>query len=67
MSGSGSNLVAPQHAPRPLDARFALVETHNQFRLLVNGVVDYAIYMLDPNGLIMTWNLGAERPHYAYA
>jgi PAS domain S-box-containing protein len=28
---------------------------------LVNSVEDYAIYMLDPNGLVMTWNLGAER------
>ncbi len=32
-----------------------------QFRLLVQGVVDYAIYMLDPNGCITTWNPGAER------
>jgi diguanylate cyclase (GGDEF)-like protein/PAS domain S-box-containing protein len=61
MRGSGSNLVASQHAPRPLDAGLALFETDNQFRLLVNSVVDYAIYMLDPNGLVMTWNLGAER------
>jgi len=61
MRGSGSNLVTPQHAPQPLDAGLALVETDNQFRLLVNAVVDYAIYMLDLNGLVMTWNLGAER------
>ena len=32
-----------------------------QFRLLVQGVTDYAIYMLDPNGRIITWNSGAER------
>jgi len=31
------------------------------FRLLVEGVHDYAIYMLDVNGYIKTWNLGAER------
>jgi len=31
------------------------------FRLLVEGVRDYAIYMLDVNGYIKTWNLGAER------
>src|SRR6202012_386385 len=30
------------------------------FRLLVNHVQDYAIFMLDPNGYIMSWNLGAE-------
>jgi PAS domain S-box-containing protein len=31
------------------------------FRLLVQGVVDYAIFMLDPRGHIVTWNAGAER------
>lgn len=31
------------------------------FRLLVEGVVDYAIFMLSPEGNIMTWNAGAER------
>lgn len=30
------------------------------FRLLVTHVQDYAIFMLDPNGYIMSWNLGAE-------
>ncbi|MCG2627313.1 PAS domain S-box protein [Bradyrhizobium sp. WYCCWR 13023] len=29
--------------------------------LLINGIVDYAIFMLDTNGLIRTWNKGAER------
>lgn len=32
-----------------------------QFRLLVDSVKDYAIFMLDPNGFILTWNSGAER------
>ena len=31
------------------------------FRLLVGGVREYAIYMLDPNGFVLTWNAGAER------
>lgn len=31
------------------------------FRLLVNGVKDYAIFMLDPTGNVITWNDGAER------
>jgi PAS domain S-box-containing protein len=31
------------------------------FELLVNAVTDYAIYMLDPQGRIATWNPGAER------
>jgi len=31
------------------------------FRLLVQSVVDYAIFMLDPEGLVTSWNVGAER------
>jgi PAS domain S-box-containing protein len=31
------------------------------FQLLVETVVDYAIFMLDPSGIVTTWNLGAER------
>jgi PAS domain S-box-containing protein len=33
----------------------------NAYELLVQGVVDYAIYMLDPEGRVATWNAGAER------
>lgn len=32
-----------------------------QFRILVNGVVDYAVYLLDPDGNIASWNTGGER------
>jgi PAS domain S-box-containing protein len=38
-----------------------LFETERGFRLLVEGVTDYAIYMLDPTGIITNWNVGAER------
>src|SRR5580704_7674824 len=31
------------------------------FRLLVEGVEDYAIFLLDPTGKVSTWNQGAER------
>ncbi|MBD0344878.1 MAG: PAS domain S-box protein [Coleofasciculus sp. Co-bin14] len=36
-------------------------EREEFFRLLVEGVKDYAIIMLDPNGHIASWNTGAER------
>jgi PAS domain S-box-containing protein len=39
----------------------ALAFSERQFRMLVQGVVDYAIYMLDPDGRITNWNLGGER------
>ena len=43
------------------DAREALVESERRFRLLVDSVLDYAIYMLDPSGIITNWNTGAAR------
>ena len=33
-------------------------ESERRFRLLVEGVVDYAICMLDPNGIVTNWNAG---------
>ena len=39
----------------------ALGHSDRQFRLLVEGVVDYAIYMLNPSGTVISWNTGAER------
>lgn len=38
-----------------------LRESEERFRLLVEGVKDYAIFMLDPGGHVVTWNRGAER------
>lgn len=36
-------------------------EIEVQFDLLIDAVVDYAIYMLDPQGFVLSWNTGAER------
>ncbi len=36
-------------------------EAERRFRILVEGVTDYAIYMLDPQGQVTNWNAGAER------
>ena len=38
-----------------------LFESERSFRLLVEGVVDYALYMLDPAGIVTSWNVGGER------
>ncbi|WP_338663040.1 PAS domain S-box protein [Pararoseomonas sp. SCSIO 73927] len=42
-------------------AQLAALETERRFRLLVQGVHDYAIYMLGPDGQVTNWNTGAER------
>ena len=41
-------------------AERALVESEQRFRLLVQGVKDYAVYMLDPDGYVTNWNPGAQ-------
>jgi PAS domain S-box-containing protein len=41
----------------------ALRQSEEQFRLLVESVSDYAIFMLDPQGHIRTWNSGARAIH----
>ena len=50
---------------RDLSARRALQqelhEAERQFRILVESITDYAIYMLDPEGRVTTWNSGAQR------
>jgi PAS domain S-box-containing protein len=38
-----------------------LFESERAFRLLVQGVTDYAIYLLDLNGIVSNWNTGAEK------
>src|SRR3982750_4607463 len=42
-------------------ANEALGETEERFRLLVEGISDYALFLLDPQGRIVLWNPAAER------
>src|SRR5438552_12508266 len=56
-------IAAPMELDTPLAAELASGSdpTDAQFRLLVESVSDYAIYLLDPPGRVMSWNAGAER------
>src|SRR5437762_1844577 len=45
---------------RPSETVGMIVESE-RFHLLVEAVTDYAIYMLDPDGLVVSWNAGAQR------
>src|SRR6266481_1850810 len=38
-----------------------LFESECSFRLLVENVADYALYMLDPTGIVTSWNIGGQR------
>jgi PAS domain S-box-containing protein len=59
------DLIGYAKITRDLTERRAAEEsfraTQQQFQLLVQGVTDYAIYMLSPEGEIASWNTGAER------
>ena len=43
------------------EAQQRLLEAERRFRILIQGVTDYAIFMLDPEGRVTNWNAGAER------
>src|SRR3978361_761473 len=38
-----------------------LFESERSFRLLIEGVADHALYMLDPEGVVTSWNIGGQR------
>jgi PAS domain S-box-containing protein len=48
---------------RPDDGRLeaALRESEERYQMLLDGVHDHAIFMMDPDGRILSWNAGAER------
>jgi PAS domain S-box-containing protein len=57
----GSFLVHFHDITERLQAEAARRQSEQRFQILVNGVADYAIFMLDPKGHIASWNAAAER------
>jgi len=55
------NVAQLEQRARVLEKKLATAANAAQFRLLVEEVQDYAIFMLDPSGCVSTWNKGAER------
>jgi PAS domain S-box-containing protein len=53
-----ADLTTPRPAYRKVVA--ALAESEERYRMLVEGVRRYAIFMLDPAGIILTWNRGMQ-------
>ncbi|MDN4160725.1 PAS domain S-box protein [Nocardioides abyssi] len=54
-------LLQAQDVTEQRAAEAELHETEQRFRLLVEAVQDYAIFMLDPEGRVASWNAGAQR------
>jgi len=50
-----------QQKARALENALVLRQSEERFRLLIEAVKDYAIFMLDPTGHVMSWNAGAQR------
>ncbi|MGH9470053.1 MAG: PAS domain S-box protein [Terriglobia bacterium] len=55
------NVARLQQRAQALDHQAALADSEARFQLLVESVRDYAIFMLDTRGNVVSWNLGAER------
>jgi PAS domain S-box-containing protein len=53
--------LIPQDVQARKQAEVRLQQSDEIFRLLVENVKDYAIFLLDPEGKVATWNQGAER------
>src|SRR5450432_2878725 len=58
---SSGELVGFAEVTRDLTERKQAEEEARRFRLLVESVKDYAIFILSPTGHVATWNAGAER------
>ena len=65
LRGDDGSLIGFSKIVRDLTARREqedrLRQSEERFRLLVDSVSDYAIYMLDRDGLVASWNAGAQR------
>jgi PAS domain S-box-containing protein len=46
---------------QPADYQPVPANDENRYRVLIDAITDYAIYMLDPKGVVTSWNIGAQR------
>src|SRR5882724_954195 len=67
MEGTKQDWTSESHSKSRLQpmgdngSTVVLSQTAEQFHILVDSVEEYAIYMLDPDGIVVTWNTGAQK------
>ena len=65
MAGSSGSATAAAASPKrsgsQLELAVALQESEERYQMLLDGVENYAIFMMDPKGLVLSWSVGAER------
>jgi|SRR5579871_2606936 len=57
----GNSPILSSETPAAQPFTDSTIHSHEVFRLLVDAVSDYAIFVLDLDGIIASWNIGAER------
>ena len=58
-AAAGSSVLRDRS--RRARAEVALRDSEEQYRMVLDGIQDYAIFMMDPRGTIVSWSAGAER------
>lgn len=61
MSDQRQLVAAVRDVTERVRAEEAHLVSKEHFRLLVEGIDDYAFFLLDPDGRVVSWNTGAER------
>jgi PAS domain S-box-containing protein len=61
VSPIAASATAPKRNTSEHELAEALRESEERYRMLLDGIQSYAIFMMDPRGQILSWNAGAER------
>jgi PAS domain S-box-containing protein len=61
VSSAAASAAAPQRDSSGRELAEALRESEERYRMLLDGIQNYAIFMMDTQGRILSWNAGAER------
>jgi PAS domain S-box-containing protein len=61
ISSTAASAIAAKRSTSEHELAEALRESEERYRMLLDGIQNYAIFMVDPRGQILSWNAGAER------